>query len=60
MSYIAVEGTSAGDLTNKVNQYIKDGHKPIGGIAITIAVHTVSGKSRPEITKVYCQAMVKE
>ena len=52
MHYIVVEGISLKDIELFVNQKIKDGYQPQGGICIAV--------DKYEIGFTYIQAMVKE
>ncbi len=51
MEYIILKGdNSISELRKKVNEKIKEGYKPIGGIAVAVD---------PDFNHEYCQAMIK-
>ena len=58
MEYILLHGSTPEELTQVVNQWIADGFKPIGGIAISqVETPVVNGRV---MSRLFAQAMLKE
>lgn len=55
MMYAIVDAKSASVLVELINQHIKEGWKPLGGVSVSIS-HDAHGMSY----QVYAQALIKE
>ena len=56
--YIIITETSSSQLELRVNYYLEQGYKPLGGVSISKTEWALDGDTYPNIT--YAQAMLNE